>query len=659
MRTDPVLLEIIKNKFQSVTEEMGRALMRTGHTIFVNETADFGNALGTLDGELFAYPRGLGINAFVNLDLKDGIRYFDNYQEGDIVITNDPYTSGCLASHLTDINLFKPVFWKGEIVCFAWSYIHATDVGGKVAGSLAPSSYEIYQEGLRIPPTKLYKAGELNREFLEIFKANCRIPEDNWGDLKAIIAALNTGERRVHGMLEKYGEQTVKDAMADVLDYAEKRAEAIIARIPDGTYEFSDYMDDDVVSNLPFKICLKMTVKGSHAHLDFTGTDPQLNSAFNLPTMGKPHPWVTYRLLNYITMMDPTIPVNGGIMRPVSVYLPEGSVVNCVFPAAIGLRTTTGVRVNDVIIGALSRALPKEIPAACSGAVCPLVLSEPNFETGGRHVVAVEPIVGGVGGAPGVDGVDARDVGMGNMRNNPIEIVEADCGVLINRYEIFQDSGGPGEFRGGTGVIVEFQVLRPDSLITARGLERFRFRAWGVQGGRAGAKGEAILNPGTPQEQKIGKIDVMHLKPGDVVRLVWPGAGGWGNPLKRDPLKVVEDVHNGFVSKKAAEEDYGVVIRDGAIDHAATRAKRELLAQRLSPTDFDFGPEREEYERVWSPELHSCLIDILNQLPIQLRPYVRQRLIVAIDDLAHGNPVGNEVLLAEWEKLKKSLATVG
>lgn len=365
----PVLLEILNQRFRSIAEEMGYALQRTGYTVFVNETADLGVALVNTEGEIFGYPVNIGITTFANLDCSAVIKAFDSYEDGDIVITNDAYTSGAMASHSPDINLLKPIFYEGELVCFALAYVHSTDIGGRVPGSVSPSSTDIFQEGLRIPPTKLYRAGKLDESLLELILTNCRTPDDNRGDLRAIVTALRVGDQRVKEIAARYGLPTIRDAVVKLLAYSEKRARAIIERIPDGVYSFSDYLDDDLVSELPIRICVALSIKGGSMHIDFTGSDPQLRSAFNIFSEGKPHPWLVFKIMFFLLTKERDIPVNAGLMRPITVSAPEGSVVNCTYPAAIGMRTTTGLRVQDAIFGALAKAIPHDILAAGAGAM--------------------------------------------------------------------------------------------------------------------------------------------------------------------------------------------------------------------------------------------------------------------------------------------------
>jgi len=657
MRTDPILLEILIQRFRSITEEMGYALQRTGYTAFVNETADLGVSLVTPAGEIFGYPRSIGITTFVNLDFRDVIASFPNYDEGDIVICNDPYTTGGLSSHLPDISVFEPVLHQGEVVCFVYAYVHSTDIGGKVAGSLSPTSYEVFQEGLRIPPTKLYRRGELNQEVLNLVLTNCRIPKDNWGDLRAMVTALKVGEARVKEAIGRYGLGTFKDAMDDALDYSERRSRMVIEGIPDGTYRFSDYLDDDVATKIPIKLCVAVSVAGSAITIDFSGTDAQVRSAFNLYSRGGPHPWLIYKVMFLILTLAPDIPVNAGILRPVKLMAPEGSVVNCKYPAAIGLRTTLGVRVQDAICGAFAQALPNVVPACGAGYMAPVVFAQPNLEQGGLKVIVVEPMTGGTGGCSEADGLDARDVvDISNLRNNPIEIVETSASVLIREYQLVADSGGAGKFRGGCGVALEFEVLVPDCTLIARGQERHRFRPWGLHGGNCGGKAAAFLARADSDELvDIGRVDTLHLSAGDVVRIVTSGGAGWGDPFERAPEPVLADVLNGLVSRESAERDYGVGIRGNKIDTEATAALRaEGRRPARSNKLFTLGAEREAYEAVWTPAVWEAFIRIIYGLPVAMRAEVRQKLWTAIEERAQqGQTVDVVALAATWERIER------
>lgn len=658
MRTNPVVLEMLMQRFRSVAEEMGYSVQRTGYTAFVNETADLGVALVTPKGEIFGYPIGIGITTFVNLDMSDAFGAFEHYDEGDIVITNDPYTSGAMSSHLPDVNVFRPVFCNGELVCFTFAYVHSTDVGGNVAGSLTPSNYEVFQEGIRIPPIKLYRKDTVNEDVLKLVMNNVRVPADNWGDLRAMITALRVGERRVHELIERYGRDTFLSAMQDCLAYSEARVREQIRSIRPGTYRFHDYLDDDVASEVPVRLQVAVSVRGDSMHLDFTGTDPQLKAAFNLYSAGKPHPWLIYKLMSLFSTMDPGIPLNSGMMRPVSVAAPVGSVVNCVFPAAIGLRTTMGVRLQDAVMGALAQALPEIVPAAGSGTIVPVVFAEPSPTGRGVEVNVLEPLSGGTGGGSQADGLHARDVvDLANLRNSPLETVESKSSTRVFVYGLRPDSAGAGKFRGGCGVVFEFEVLAPDCVIIARGMERLRFQPWGLLGGACGAFGRIeVKRAGSAHFERVHKADALRASVGDVIRLSTAGGGGYGDPCERDAQRVLDDVLNGFVTVAGAERDYGVVIRNGLLDGAATAKLRESRRPAAPPPLYTLGAAREEYERVWNAEVSRAMIDVLFSLPQPMRYEVRGRLWRGMEKRrADGQSCDLAALQALWAEQRRRM----
>lgn len=655
MKSNPVILEMLMQRFRSVAEEMAYSLQRTGYTAFVNETADLGVALATPEGEIFGYPKGIGITMFANLDLSDTIRAVGRFERGDVVITNDPYNSGGMASHLPDINVLRPVFCDGELVCFAFAYVHSTDIGGIAPGSLSPTSAEVFQEGIRIPPIKLYRRDELNEDLLKLVLNNCRIPDDNRGDLRAMITALKTGERRVQELVERYGREVFCAAMRDALDYAEHRARAAIGRIPPGTYRFHDYLDSDVATEVPVRLQVAVTVREDSIHLDFAGTDPQVKAAFNIYSAGKPHPWLVYKIMTVLLTLEPDIPVNAGLLRPVSTTAPEGSVVNAVFPAAVGLRTTMGVRVQDAIMGALAQALPDVVPAAGSGTIVPVVFAEPAPGGRGVKVNVLETLSGGTGGTSRGDGLHARDVvDIANLRNNPLEMLEARASARVQRYGLVPDSGGAGRYRGGCGTVLEFEVLSYDSTIIARGMERERFAAWGLLGGNCGAKGAMqVRRAGSTHTEKVPPGGMLRVSRGDVVRVVTAGGGGYGDPLERDPARVLLDVANGFVSAESALRDYGVEIRDGT----ARRVRGPAAGGRAL---YTLGADREEYERLWSPALWSRFMERVYSLPLPMRYESRLRVWRALEARrGEGKPVAVSALDEAFAEVERTLERMG
>ncbi|MGK6317271.1 hydantoinase B/oxoprolinase family protein [Neorhizobium sp. DT-125] len=618
MKLDPVTLAILGNKLAAVSEEMCLTLQRTGRTLYVKETADFACALAGLDGRFFAYPRSIGVSGFVGLECAPAIAAVGPLEPGDVILTNDPYRSEGLATHLPDLHMIEPYFHDGEIVAYGWCFVHCSDVGGRVPSSISPINTEIFQEGLRIPPVKLMKKGEMNLDVQLFLNANSRTPDANMGDIRAMLAALAAGRRRLEQTIAQHGAETVATAAVDLVAYSAEKARTVLKRVPPGTYSFSDYLDDDAASRLPVRIALSATFEDGEVHLDFTGTDPQVATAMNIPSRGRPHAWLTLRVLALVNTLDPTTPLNVGMLAPVRITAPLGSLVNPQEPAATGVRHAAAIRVNDVLNGAFGKALPDVMPAASSGTVIPVVMAEPDGH-GGRRVQVIEPMIGGTGARKGRDGVDGRDSGISNLANNPVETVEAELGIEIAAYALRPDSGGAGQWRGGCGMELTFRVLTDDSNVLGRGLERLMFRAWGSNGGKPGMPGQLIVNRGTPQERHLGKIDVLTVNAGDTVTFLTPGAGGWGDPAARDPQAVLKDVVNGFVTVEAAARDYGVVIVDGSVDAMKTESlRRDMVASTSANAQ---GVERERWDEAFPAEV----MDSLNRSLVMLPNAVRQR----------------------------------
>ena len=661
MRLDSLILEILRNYLQGAVEEMAYVVERTAYTTFVKETADFTCGLLNPSGEFFAYPVELGVASFGGISYAETLEAVGPLEAGDVVITNDPYGSAAAATHLPDIHLVKPIFWEDRLVAYGAGFLHSSDVGGMVPASITPRASEIFQEGLRLPPKKLFKRGEVNRDLLDVILANCRIPEQNWGDLQALVAGLTTGERRTHELIRRFGPDTVDKAMDDLIDYATRKVEALIRRMPAGRYEFSDYIEDDVVTKIPIRLKVALTIADGEIHLDFTGSDIQVSSALNVPTAGKVHPFMSVALVNYFATRDRTIPLNAGVLRRVRMTLPEGSVVNPKFPAACGVRYATVLRIYDAVLGALARAVPEDIPAASGGQGCMVALSLPDPEAGRRHVTVIEPMIGGGGGRPARDGVDGCDASLGFLKTTPAETLEAEVPIVVRRFHLIPDSAGPGRFRGGFGVRLDFQVFQPEGLVTARGMERLRFAPWGVAGGTAGSTGSVMLNPGTAAERTIPKIDVLALEPGDVLSVRTPGGGGHGDRFTRPPSHVLADVLSGLVSRERAREAYGVVLDGDRIDEPATAALRAARrgdepAGVGSDAVFDFGAARREHERRWPPALQDAFIGLLMSLPAPYRAYVRRILYGRVEALAAERPVTPDDLTPLLNELRASIA---
>jgi N-methylhydantoinase B len=655
MRLDALTVEILRTYLQGAVEEMAYVVERTAYTTFVKETADFTCGLLNPQGEFFAYPIELGVASFGGISYAATLEAVGPLEPGDVVITNDPYGSAAAATHLPDIHLIKPIFWENRLVAYGAGFLHSSDVGGMVPASISPRASEIFQEGLRLPPKKLFVRGQVNRDLLDVILANCRIPEQNWGDLQALVAGLTTGERRMHELIRRFGPDTVDKAMDDLIDYATRKVEALIRKMPAGRYEFSDYIEDDVVTDIPIRLKVAMTIGDGEIHLDFTGSDVQVGSALNVPTAGRVHPFMSVALVNYFATRDRTIPLNAGVLKRVRMTLPEGSVVNPKFPAACGVRYATVLRIYDAVLGALARAVPAHIPAASGGQGCMVALALPDPEAGRRHVTVIEPMIGGGGGRPARDGIDGCDASLGFLKTTPAETLEAEVPIVVRRYHLIPDSAGPGRHRGGFAVRLDFQVFRPEGLVTARGMERLRFAPWGVAGGTAGATGSVMLNPGTAAERPVPKIDVLSLEPGDVLSVRTPGGGGHGHRFQRPPADVAADVAAGLISREHAREAYGVVFASERVDETATAAQRASRRDEVTHAEFDFGPARREHERRWPPELQDAFIELLMSLPAPYRAYVRRTLYARVGALAAQRPVLPADLQRLWQELRGTI----
>ncbi len=633
-------LQVFGNLLRATAESMAQTLVRTSHSTFIKETEDFTISLLDDLGRTTAASKSAGTAAYSGIDYHQVLPLIEGYEEGDLCFTNDPY-SGYVATHSPDIHLWKPIFHDGELVCFASGHIHNTDVGGAVPASLSRSLTEVHQEGIRFPPSKLVKRGELNEELLRVMMINVRSPEQNWGDLKAFMGAMTVGERKLKGLLERFGTDVFKRRSAELMDYAEKQARAILRSIPDGDYRFSDYIDEDMPGGYPCRLALTLSIRGDEAILDFSGSDPQLTASVNVPTGGfERHTLILWGVYYILCTLNPDILLNGGLVRPFRCIMPEGSVLNPVFPAAVGMRSLTCGRVRSLVIGAFGQAVPDRLPAASAGATTIMNVATTDNRTGRRIIAAINPIVGGAGGGPHGDGRDGSGADAGYLKNTPVEVNEAETPIRILRYGLKPDSGGPGRNRGGCGTLLEFQVFAPGSKVTARNRDRTRFQPWGIRGGKVAATCDFVVNPGTPKEKRLGNTDFVVLEPNDIVQIYAPGGGGYGAPHEREPERVLTDVRRGFVSIAAAEADYGVKIVNGAVDQMATARLRMEMQSDSHNQHFDLGPVRRAFEAVWTEANYDALTEILGKVPVHWRHFIKTRLFERIDELGSAQAAG-------------------
>lgn len=637
MRFDPIKLEIIAKKFSAVLDEMYFAIQRASRSSYVKEAADFSTGVLDPQGNIFAYPPSATFNFLVDSYFVDTLKQFPKVEPGDVILTNDPYLSGGLSTHLPDFQVLRPYFVGDTLIGYGWSFVHCADVGGAVPTSMSPALTDIFQEGIRIPPMKLVKAGVLNDDLIAMIRANSRTPETSMGDLKAMLGALSVGEIRFKELAERFGLEEIVQASRDLQDYAAAKAREVFRKIPDGAYEFWDYMDDDFVSRVPVRIRVRMIVEDGRVHLDLSGTDPQVKSAYNVPSMGQRIYWLTFRLTSFLTTFDPSIPKNAGMFRDVTITNQKGSILFAEFPDAVNIRASAPYRLFDALTGALIKARPDLMPAATGGTMMPFAFAEPSADGASRKVEVIEPLRCGMGAFDGRDGVDARDNSLNNMRNHPVELVESNSAVLVLDYDVRADSGGPGKFRGGVGQMMTVQALRDDGIIVGRGMERLRFQPFGVSGGKPGAVLRAIFNKGRPDERELGKIHELKMAKGDTLTLLMPGGGGFGNPFERDPEMVLRDVENGFVSVTGAERDYGVAIRGGAVDDDATAALRSGSKAVGTNRPFDFGPDRDAWDAVFDDESMLELNRRLYALPKSRRQAIRRNFFeTVVPQLANG-----------------------
>ena len=631
---DKVTLQVFANHARAAAENMAYTLYRTAHSTFVKETEDFTIQILDPSGQVCAVPMDLGATWYVGLNYGPAIGMIDGYAPGDIGATNDPY-SGFLATHAPDLHMWKPIFWEGEILAYASGHIHNTDMGGAVPASLSRTLTEIHQEGVRIPPLKMYREGVLNEEALRIMLLNVRKPEQNLGDLKAFVGALNTGERKILDMVRKFGVEGFRQGQAGLLDYAEHQAREILRSIPDGEYFFCDYTDEDSAGGNPCRLALTLKIQGESAVLDFTGTDPQLTSALNVPTGGAPrHTLLLVGVYYVLYTLNPQILLNAGLIRPFTCITPEGTVLNPSFPAAVGMRSLTCARLRSLIFGAFSLAIPERMPAAPAGTSSIMNVRTVDNRTRETVLAAVNPVVGGAGGMPHRDGTNGSGADGAYLKNTPIEITETEVPIQFLRYGLMPDSGGAGRWRGGLASVLEFKVFSPATHITARNRDRCRFRPWGTLGGHSGKPSDFLLNPGTPRERILGNTDIVTMDPGEVLHIHSPGGGGRGSPLEREPERVLQDVRRGYVSVAAAETDYGVVIQDDVVDMPATAARRALLRRDERGEHFHFGPEREAFERIWTREAYAAMTEVIAALPVHWRFFMKARLFEMVPALA-------------------------
>jgi N-methylhydantoinase B/oxoprolinase/acetone carboxylase alpha subunit len=517
-KSDPVKLELFRNLFSSIAEEMGVTLQRSAFSPNIKERRDFSCAIFDRNGRMVEQAAHIPVHlGSMPLSVETALRAIGEFRPGDIVILNDPFSGG---THLPDITLISPVFVDDELLFFTANRAHHSDVGGISPGSMSLST-DVIQEGIRIPPIKLAKEGVLDEEVLSLILANVRTPEEREGDLRAQVAANEIGRRRILEIIGRYGPQEVSLYSSALLDYAERMMRSVIRNIPDGTYSFTDYLDDDGVTDAPVKIHVQLTVEDDEATVDFSGSSPQVRGSVNAVYA------ITLSAVFYVfrALAGFDMPSNSGCLAPIKVIAPEGTVLNAQSPAAVaGGNVETSQRIVDALFGALLQACPERVPAASCGSMNNLAIG--GYDPFRRRAFAYyETIAGGMGARPDKDGLSAVHTHMTNTMNTPIEAIEHAYPLRVHRYEIRRGSGGNGRFKGGDGLIREIEILCEAEVSILS--DRRRFPPYGALRGQPGKQGKNTLIRNGRRIPLRSKVN-LKVKPNDVIRIETPGGGGYG-----------------------------------------------------------------------------------------------------------------------------------
>jgi N-methylhydantoinase B len=548
---DPVTVEVVRHKLDGIANELQSTLLRSSFSPIVKEGLDASASLFTPDGTTLAQSCSIPIHlATLTPAIAEVLKSYplDTMAEGDAYILNDPYAGG---THLPDIAVIMPVFHRCKAIALSGAMTHHQDIGGMSAGSVPTNATEIYQEGLRIPPLKLREAGVYNDTLVRLLRQNVRIPDTVMGDLNAQVAACTVASRRLGEVAERYGHNQLAAIFDELLLRSETMTRKALRAIPEGVYRSVDYLDNDGIDlETPIRIEVAAIVKDGAITFDFEGTSPQVRGPLNCVPSGS----LAAACFAVRALTDPRIPTNGGCFRPIALRLPKGSIVNPEEPAPVNARTATIKRITTCMIGALAPVLPTKVPAASAGEL--LVLAFGGKRSDGSRYVVGELVAGGSGAGPGQDGVDVIETDATNCMNLPVEAMEMEAPIRVHRVALRADSGGAGAFRGGLGVVREYEVLEGEVSFSHRG-ERHFSAAAGLAGGAAGAQARSEIRRADGRVEEIASKIVTTLGPGDRVVVETAGGGGFGKPRERARSQVEDDVRNGKVSAEAARRLYG------------------------------------------------------------------------------------------------------
>ena len=545
-------LELLKNAAESVADQMALTIVRTARSSVAKDSMDFSTSLVNVKGDVVAQglcqPRHMcAIPSAAGAVIE---RYKGQYQEGDIYILNDPYEGG---THLPDIYLFKPVFLERKLIGFSCAIVHHTDVGGRVAGGNASNSTEIYQEGLRIPPLKLYDAGEPNETLFRIIDKNVRVPDKVAGDFRAQISACELGERGFQDLGRQYGLDRLETLFDHLLDYTEELTRQAISRLQDGQWEFADHIDNDGFTNDPVPIRVKIKKAGDTITADYTGTSPQVKGAIN-STLSYTSS-ITYACVKSVLGVD--IPNNAGFFRPINIVAPEGSFVNPQLPAPVAARGLAAMRITETLFGAFAKMLPDKIFACGVGLDTGVTIA--GYFPDRRPFLFLEFMYVSWGGGPDRDGIDGASLPHSNYSNTPVEVIEAEQPMMIDCYGFVPDRCGAGKFRGGLAFQRHYRLLADEADLQLRS-DRQKYLPYGLHGGQSGNPSISQMNRNDGDLETLPSKGLFQMQRGNVFHHITAGAAGWGDPLDRDVNNILEDVVNEKLSPEYVRREYSVVV---------------------------------------------------------------------------------------------------
>jgi N-methylhydantoinase B len=558
---DPITLAVLKGRLEQVADEMDATLFRSAFNPIIAEAHDASHGLyhattgetlvqGKSGLPIFVGAMAFAVKAVIDKAAKDG-----NLQDGDVYIFNDPYDGG---THLSDFKLVRPFFRDGRVFCYLASVGHWHDVGGNVPGNYNPVATEAFQEGMVIPPVKLYAAGQLRQDVVDILRANTRLPDSLYGDMNGQVNALDLGARRLHALLDEYGDGTVAEALAELKKRAAIQFRSLLRELPDGRYAAEDFLDNDGIRDEALRIGLEVVIEGETLTLDFSRTSPACAGPLNIARS-------TAIAACYVAIKHifPDVPANSGVLEPVKFVIPETSLISVRAPKPVGGYTETILRVIDVIFQAFAQIAPERVNGCAYGTINALSLA--GHRKDGRRWVMFSFFGGGHGGHPQGDGLNHGNAPISMATIPPLEILEAAYPVMFTEWSLRADSGGAGRNRGGLGAVYEIELLEEEADLFLFG-ERGKYAPAGVLGGHAAQRNRFFY----PKDGKaaepamVSKLHDVKLKKGDRIRLETPGGGGYGPPSERKPERIAEDLRLGYVTEEGVARDYGRNAKEAA-----------------------------------------------------------------------------------------------